>query len=94
MLASGNFLKGSKQNECYAFEAGKLWLQCSAMPQILFSILYLLPYTSIPGQSTRKDTVRANNILIFLLYLSMISAETYNFDGAKEKVDCQILILP
>ena len=41
----------------YAFELVKLWLQCPAMPQILFTFLYLLPYTFILGQSTRKDTV-------------------------------------
>ena len=41
----------------YAFESVKFWLQCPAMPQILFPFLYLLPYTFIPGQSTRKGTV-------------------------------------
>ena len=41
----------------YAFESVKLWLQCPTMPQILFTFLYLLPYTFIPGQSTRKDIV-------------------------------------
>ena len=41
----------------FAFESVKLWLQCPTVPQILFTFLYVLPYTFIQGQSTREDTV-------------------------------------
>ena len=37
---------------------------------------------------------RANNMLIGLLNLSMISVGTNSFDGAKEKSAWQILIFP